>query len=90
MVAISFHHTAKRKYLMRRYRTRLAELMQRKGLTRMDLVRSAGLSYPTIVSWESKAMVRIDAATEATLCETLGVTRDELVYIVDEEDDVED
>lgn len=67
-----------------RYRTRLAELLKAKGKTRMDIVRNAGLSYPTVVSWEKDALKSLDADKVQAVMDELGCTYDELVYRTDE------
>lgn len=67
-----------------RYRTRLADLLKEKGLSRMDIVRQAGLSYPTVVSWEKDALRSLDADKVQAVLDTLGCTYDELVYRTDE------
>lgn len=69
-----------------RYRTRLADLLKQKGLSRMDIVRQAGLSYPTVVSWEKDALRSLDADKVQAVLDTLGCTYDELVYRTDETD----
>ncbi len=75
-----------RDYARMRYRTRLATLLKEKGLTRMDIVRRAGLSYPTVVSWEKEALRSLDADKVQAVMDTLGCAYDELVYRTDETD----
>lgn len=73
----------------RRYRTRLKDIREAKGLTRMDVVRGANLAYPTVMNWETSALTSLDAEKVAALLDFLGVTHEELVYLADEESEVE-
>lgn len=69
------------KHEMARYRTRLKELMMKHGKSRMDIVREAGFSYPTVVRWETQPLESLDAAKVRTLMELFGVSYEDLVYI---------
>ena len=71
--------------IMAKYRTNLKALRDRAGKSRMDLVREADMSYPTVARWETEALASLDAAKVNDLCKLLGCTYDELVYIVEEE-----
>lgn len=73
-----------REFSPMRYRTHLAELLKAKGVSRMDIVRKAGLSYPTVVSWEKEALKSLDADKIQAVMDVLGCTYDELVYRTDE------
>lgn len=73
-----------REVIVMRYRTRLAELLKAKGKTRMDIVRNAGLSYPTVVSWEKDPLKSLDADKVQAVLTELGCTYDELVYRTEE------
>jgi len=75
-----------RKTTMAKYRTRLAELMQKHGMSRMDIVRAANMSYPTVVNWEKKSLKSIDADKVTTLMKIFNCTQDELVYVVEEDE----
>jgi DNA-binding Xre family transcriptional regulator len=44
-----------------KFRTHLAKLRVERGIERMDLVRKAGLSYATVLSWENDLIQSIDA-----------------------------
>lgn len=70
-----------------RYRTRLAELLKEKSLTRMDIVRRAGLSYPTVVSWENDPLKSIDADKVQAVLTVLECDYDDLVYRTEETGD---
>lgn len=70
---------------MAKYRTRLKALREDKGLTRMDIVRGMDISYPTVASWETKALDSLDAGKVNALAKLLGCTYEELVYVVEEE-----
>lgn len=69
---------------MAKYRTHLEKLRKDRGLSRMDIVRSMDISYPTVASWETKALDSMDAGKVNALAKLLGVTYDELVYMVEE------
>lgn len=68
-----------------KYRTRLAELMKKHEMTRMDVVRAAGMSYPTVVNWETKAMKSLNASIVSTLLSLFNCAYNDLVYVVEEE-----
>lgn len=53
------------------FRTRLAELMNEKGLSRMDLVRATKMSYPTVVRYETEDMTSIDSQRISELMSAL-------------------
>ena len=72
-----------------RYRTRLKEIRERLGLSRMDIVRGANLSYPTVTNWETASLASLEAKKIGPLLDFLGVTHDELVYLVEEEEEAE-
>lgn len=71
--------------MMMKYRTRLAEVMKQKGISRMDIVREVHVSYPTVSNWEKKALRGFDAATLKRLLEYLDIEYDDLVYEVPDE-----
>ena len=68
-----------------RYRTRLADFMKQRDLTRMDIVRGANLSYPTVSRLETSSFERLEAETVEALMKFLGVGHDDLIYTVQEE-----
>lgn len=70
---------------MAKIRTRLAELREKKGLTRMDIVRLAGLSYPTVSKWETGVLDSVEADTLASLSKILECNVVELIYVVDDD-----
>ena len=67
-------------------RTRLKELMEERNLKRMDIVRQANVSYPTIVRWESEALNELDTSVLIGICNVLKCTIDELIYAVYDEE----
>jgi hypothetical protein len=67
-----------------KYRTRLAALLNAKGLTRGYVVSQTSIPYPTILRWETEVLDRIDPRH---LQEILGVLRcdyADLVFPVEE------
>lgn len=68
-----------------KYRTRLAEIMKQRDLTRMDIVRGANLSYPTVTRLENSSFDRLEAETVESLMKFLGLSHDDLIYTVQEE-----
>lgn len=72
---------------MAKFRTHLGVLMKRQGVGRMDLVRDANLSYPTVKIWETDELARIDADTVQALMSYFKLKRlDELVYTVEDKE----
>lgn len=68
------------------FRSRLKQLMDERGLTRMDLVYATKITYPTLMTWENESFLRIEAPTLSALLRVLECTYDDLVYIELEED----
>jgi hypothetical protein len=68
-----------------KYRTRLGEIMKARHLTRMDIVRGANLSYPTVARLETTSFDRLEAETVESLMKFLGLGHDDLIYTVQEE-----
>lgn len=66
-------------------RTRLGEMMRARQMTRMDVVRRAEISYPTVKKWEEDALTDLDTAVLQKLLDTFGVTYEQFIYMVDEE-----
>ncbi len=65
-------------------RTRLKEIREAQGYSRMDLVRQANISYPTVSKWEKDKLEELDTEVLMKLCNFLNITIDELVIeIVD-------
>lgn len=71
--------------IMAKFKTRLKELMKARGLDRMDIVRDAHMSYPTVMAWEKGDLSSINADTVHALLATLGCTMDELLYTIEDE-----
>lgn len=69
---------------MAKFRTRLAELRERHGVSRMDLVRRADITYPTVMSWENDELTSVDADKLAALMRVFQCNMQDLLYIVDE------
>lgn len=68
-------------------RTRLKEIMAAKHVSRMDIVRGAKLSYPTILKWETKPLLELDTTVLHALLDFLDVKYEELVYEIPKESD---
>ncbi len=68
-----------------KYRTHLADIMKQRDLTRMDIVRGANLSYPTVSRLENASFDRLEAETVEALMKFLGLGHDDLIYMVQEE-----
>ena len=73
--------------MAKKFKTRIAELREKFGLSRMDLVRKAYMSYPTVVSWETEALASANANTIWLLMQIFECNMDELLYFVDENED---
>lgn len=72
-----------------KYKTRLKELREAKGLERMDIVEQSiklgkSITYQTVMTWENRLVARIDADTTYILKKILDCSLDELVYEVEE------
>jgi hypothetical protein len=67
-----------------KYRTHLGEIMKQRGLTRMDIVRGANLSYPTVMRLETSSFDRLEAETVESLMKFLSLSHDDLIYTVQE------
>lgn len=61
------------------FTTRLADLMRHRGLTRMDLVRQAEVSYPTVVRYETEELANIEAAKIDAFMRVLNCSFDDLI-----------
>jgi transcriptional regulator with XRE-family HTH domain len=71
----------------KRFRTRLAELREKSGVSRMRIVREVGIAYTTVHSWENDLLARIDADTVARVMEIVGCkSLDEFLEFVEEDD----
>ena len=68
-----------------RYRTRLAALRERMGMSRMDIVRGTKMAYATVMKWETQPLSSLDSENVSALLHLLGVSHEELVYLVEEE-----
>jgi DNA-binding Xre family transcriptional regulator len=69
---------------MAKFKTRLSELMAKHGVERMDLVRQANMSYPTVMSWENDELSSIDANKVKALLEIFNCEMQDLIYLVDD------
>lgn len=78
-------HSPIRRQTVAKFRTRLAALRQAKELSRMDIVRMANLSYPTVTKWETKPLDSVEANTVDVLCRILECTQEELLYLEPDE-----
>lgn len=75
-----------RKNVMAKFRTRLKQLMKEQNVSRMELVRESGMSYPTVMKWETDAMQSVDADLVFILAHRFGVAWYEFIYLVDDDD----
>jgi len=66
-------------------RTRLKELRERKGFSRMDIVRQAEISYPTVARWENDELDELDTDVLMKLCNLLDCTFDEFIVEITED-----
>jgi len=66
-------------------RTRLKEIREAKGYSRMDLVRQADISYPTVSKWEKETLEELDTTVLKKLCNFLDISIDELIVGIHEE-----
>lgn len=73
--------------MVKKFRTRLSELREKKGVSRMDLVRKADMTYPTVMSWENDELTSVKANTVWHLTKILDCKMDDLFYFVDESSD---
>lgn len=72
---------------MKRFKWNVKELRQAAGLERMDIVRRANISYPTVLSMETKTTARLDAAVLSELMRLFNCGMSDLVQIIDVDDD---
>jgi DNA-binding Xre family transcriptional regulator len=70
-----------------KFRMHLAELREKKGISRMDVVRGAKLSYQTVHAWETELLDNISALKVARVMRILNCSMTELVEIVGEDDE---
>ena len=68
-------------------RVKLKAIMEERKLSRMDIVRGADISYPTVVRWEEDSISRLDPMTIAKLKKFLQVDDSELYEIYEVEDE---
>lgn len=68
----------------KRFRTRLAELREKSGVSRMKIVREVGVAYTTVHSWENDLLVSIDADKVSRVMDIVGCTSlDEFLEFVE-------
>jgi len=68
-----------------KFRTRLTELREKYDISRMDIVRRADMTYPTVMSWENDALSSIDSNKLFLLMDILGLNKlDDILFFVDE------
>jgi transcriptional regulator with XRE-family HTH domain len=73
--------------MVKKFRTRLTELRKKHNVSRMDLVRKADMTYPTVVSWENDDLISIKAHTVWHLLNMFNCSMDELFYLVDDSEE---
>lgn len=72
---------------MMKFRTRLADLREQYELSRMDIVRRADMTYPTVMSWENDLLSSIDSNKLFLLMQLFNIDRiDDIIFFVDETD----
>jgi DNA-binding Xre family transcriptional regulator len=70
-----------------KFRTHLAKLRVERSIERMDLVRKAGLSYATVLSWENDLLHSIDANKLKQVMDLLECSNlDEMIEFVQVEE----
>ena len=84
IVKVSINMQPERNNLVAKFKTHLKKFMKKHKVTRMDLVREEGFSYPTIMKWETDGMQHLDADLVLRLTKRWGVEFHELVYLVEE------
>lgn len=67
-----------------RVKSKLKQLMDKQGVTRMDVVRGANLSYPTVVRWEEDRVKKFDPLTLAKLRDYFQCEDSEVAEILDD------
>lgn len=70
----------------KKWRINIKKYMEENGLSRMDIVRGANASYPTVTSWEKALLGRIEAGSVFELMEYLKIPHEDmhkLLEIVD-------
>lgn len=72
---------------MMKFRTRLADLREQYELSRMDIVRRADMTYPTVMSWENDLLSSIDSNKLFLLMQLFNIEHiDDIIFFVDETD----
>ena len=66
-------------------RTRMEQMREEKGVSRMDLVRELNLTYQTVWKWERGVLTLIDPRVLHALMAYFDCTYEDLIYEVDEE-----
>lgn len=69
-----------------KFRTRLKALMERDGLSRMDIVRRVRFSYLTVVRWETVPLNSLEAPKVKALMELFDCSYEDLVYVVEDDE----
>lgn len=70
-----------------KFRTRLAQLREEFDISRMDIVRRADMTYPTVMSWENDMLSSIDSNKLFLLMEIFNLKSiDDIIFFVDETD----
>lgn len=70
--------------IVAKFKTHLKQLMDKHHVSRMDIVRDEGFSYPTVMKWETDGMQHLDADLVLRLMKRFDVELHELVYLVRE------
>lgn len=72
-----------------KFRTRLAELREKHGISRMDLVRQANMTYPTVMAWENEELATIDANKVSNLMHLFQCSLPDIIYVVEDEKELQ-
>jgi putative transcriptional regulator len=67
-------------------RLKLAELLEKKGITQRELARRTGIRQPSIVEMCNGQCVRLPLKNLAKICEVLGVGVEDVIELVESED----
>jgi transcriptional regulator with XRE-family HTH domain len=73
--------------MVKKFRTRLTELRKKHNVSRMDLVRKADMTYPTVMNWENDTLSSVNANTVWHLMSIFNCSMDELFYLVDDSEE---
>lgn len=68
-----------------RIKSKLKNLMDSRGVSRMDVMRGAGISYPTVVRWEENNVKRYDPSTLGKLKAFFNCSESDIVEFIEDD-----